>query len=67
LAKGKQLTVYETPESVAAIVNNGGTYTDEAVTVDGRLITANGPEAAEAFASALVVALQPVIAPVGAG
>ena len=64
LANGKQLTVYETPESVAAITDNGGTYTNEAVTVDGRLITARGPEAAEAFASAVVAALQPVLAPV---
>jgi protease I len=66
LAEGKQLTVYETPDSVAAITNNGGTYTNEAVTVDGRLITARGPEAAEAFATAIVAALQPVLAPVAA-
>jgi protease I len=64
LAKGKQLTVYETPESVAAITNNGGTYTNEALTVDGRLITANGPEAAEAFGAAIVSALQPLVIPV---
>ena len=64
LANGKQLTVYETSDSVAAITNNGGTYTNEAVIVDGRLITANGPDAAQAFANAIVTALQPVISSV---
>lgn len=53
----KKATVWETPESRAAIEDNGGTFTGEPVTVDGNIITANGPEAAEEFTQALIEAV----------
>lgn len=56
--KGKKATVWETPESRAAIEENGGIFTNEPVTVDGTLVTANGPDAAKAFGDALVQVLQ---------
>lgn len=62
LTQSKRLTVWETPESRAAIEDNGGIFTGEACTIDGRLVTANGPEAAQQFGDALVSVLkaQPV-------
>ena len=46
---GKQSTVLE---------ENGATFVDEQVVVDGKIITANGPEAAEAFGKKIVELLQ---------
>lgn len=59
---GKKATVWETPESRAAIESHGGTFTGDAVTVDGHVVTANGPEGAHEFADALLAVLkaQPV-------
>lgn len=51
---GKQATVYETPESRKALEDNGATFTGEAVTIDGQIITANGPDAAGDFAKAII-------------
>ncbi len=58
ILQGKKATVWETPESRAAIEENGGTFTDESVTVDGTIVTANGPDAAEAFGDALIKAIE---------
>lgn len=48
--QGKKATV-ATPsdEQVPFLEKNGATYTGEAVTVDGLIVTANGPAAAEEF------------------
>ncbi len=54
LLQGKNATVWEMPESLEALKAGGAHYTGEAVTEDGTLITANGPDAAEAFGQALV-------------
>lgn len=59
--EGKQATVWETPDSRAAIEKNGGVFTGEPVTVDGRIVTANGPEAAEAFGHAMIKAIEATI------
>lgn len=66
VAQGKRCTVYETPDSLEALKQGGARYTGESVTVDGNVITANGPEAAEAFAAEIVQALNK-LAPVPLG
>lgn len=62
--QGKKAAVYDMPESQEAFKAGGATFTGEPVTIDGRIITANGPEAAKDFADAIINALekQPVSA-----
>lgn len=48
--QGKKATVWEMPESVQALKDGGAQYTAAPATVDGHIITANGPEAAADFA-----------------
>jgi protease I len=52
--QGKKATVWEMPESLACLESGGAVYTGEAVTQDGHLITANGPDAAKAFGEAII-------------
>ncbi len=49
VAKGKKVTVWETPESVKCLTDHGAEFTGEPVTQDGNVVSANGPEAAEQF------------------
>ncbi|MDX2085059.1 MAG: DJ-1/PfpI family protein [Candidatus Melainabacteria bacterium] len=58
LLQGKQATVWEMPESLEALKHAGAIYTGEPVTVDDNRVTANGPEAATAFAEAILARLQ---------
>lgn len=58
LLKGKQGTVWEMPESLAALKAGGCEYTGAPVTVDGNIITANGPDAATAFSEAVIARLK---------
>ncbi len=53
--QGRKATAYASERK--ALEAAGATYTGETVTVDGTLITANGPEAASEFAECLVAAL----------
>lgn len=53
LLQGKKATVWERPESLEALKAGGASYTGEPCTVDGNVITANGPDAATAFAQAI--------------
>lgn len=50
--KGKRATVY--PAAAKALTAGGAKLQNAEVVVDGRLVTANGPEAATAFGNALV-------------
>lgn len=52
--KGKKATVYETPESRKSLEEGGADFTGEPVVQDGKIITANGPEAAQSFADLIV-------------
>ena len=52
LLKNKKATV--TPSEIEAIVSCGAIYNGADVEVDGNIITGNGPEAAEAFAEAII-------------
>jgi protease I len=56
LLTGKNATVFSSGRD--ELLRNGAEYTGEQVTVDGRIITANGPAAANAFGNALVSALK---------
>ncbi len=55
LLDGRRATAF--PSQRDDLVAHGATCTDEPVTVDGRIITANGPEAATAFGEAVAEAL----------
>ena len=54
LLEGKRATAWNDEEIVSNIKEHGGKYTGLAVTVDGFIVTANGPEAASEFAREIV-------------
>ena len=52
--KGKRATVWDSEGEQAALLESGGAfYTGNAVTVDGKIVTGNGPAAAEEFGRVL--------------
>ncbi len=51
---GREATVWPAPESLAALNAGKARYKKEPVVCDGRVITANGPEAARQFGQAIV-------------
>lgn len=52
--KGKRATVWDSGgEQAAVLQEENATYTGEDVTVDGKIVTANGPPAAEKFGKTL--------------
>jgi len=53
---GKQATAFSSESS--NLTAKGAQYTGEAVTVDGKIVTASGPQAAEEFGKKLVEILQ---------
>ncbi len=55
---GKKATVFETAESKKLFRENGAIFSGEDVVVDGNIVTANGPNAAEEFGQALVELLK---------
>jgi len=56
ILKGKKATCW--PSEKGNLENNGAIYTNEAVVVDGDLITANGPGAAKQFGETIVKKLK---------
>lgn len=56
LLQGKRATVWHTEGP--QLQKKGALYTAENVTVDGNIVTANGPQAAEAFAQAVLKLIQ---------
>ncbi len=56
LLKGRKATVYL--DGVEDLRQAGAVYTEQPVVTDGRVVTANGPEAAEAFGRELVTLLK---------
>lgn len=54
---GKNATVFKSPASVKEMKQGGARLTDEAVVTDGKIVTANGPAAARAFAEAVLSVL----------
>ncbi|MGC8937041.1 MAG: DJ-1/PfpI family protein [Candidatus Methanomethylicaceae archaeon] len=61
LLQGRKCTVYPTPESLSEMRRGGGILQDLDVVVDGRIITANGPEASRRFGEAIVKALEQIV------
>lgn len=55
--KDKRATVWNDDQAIAEIRAGGGTFTSEPVVVDGRIITANGPNASDAFGEKLAKAV----------
>ncbi len=60
ILKGKKATFYESPASFREMKIGGAVITNAAVVRDGRIITANGPAAAQAFADEIVRTLTAV-------
>jgi protease I len=54
---GRRATVFRTPDSVAEMHKGGADLRGDAVVVDGRFITANGPAAARRFGEEMAAAL----------
>ncbi len=52
--QGKQVTVFNTPESLAALEQGGATFVDQKIVVDTGLVTANGPGASIEFGNELI-------------
>ncbi len=57
LLKGKRATVFKGEKFIDLVKGGGAMYTGDPVTVDGRLITADGPTSATQFGRTLVHAL----------
>ncbi len=54
ILKGRKATVFKSELSLFELENGGAVYTAGPVVVDGKLITADGPRAAKAFAAAIL-------------
>jgi protease I len=54
LLSGKRATVFPAPRAIAELKRGGAEYVPQPVIVDGTVVTASGPEAAEAFAAAIL-------------
>jgi len=62
ILQGKRATVWSSPlekRPIEILEKNGAQYIDKAVVVDDNIITANGPQAAEKFAQAIIKFLTP--------
>lgn len=55
--EGKRATVFPAERAILELKRGGAKYVSEPVVVDGRIITASGPEAAAAFGTALITQL----------
>jgi len=63
---GKKATVWSSPldkSAVKILKDSGANYQSDRVVIDGKIITANGPDAAGDFAEAIIRVLNPVLAP----
>ncbi len=62
LLNGKKATVWSSPMNknpIKVLEEKGAIYTDETVVIDGKIITANGPLAADQFAQTVAEVLTP--------
>lgn len=60
ILKGKKATFFESPASFREMKIGGAVITNAPVVKEGRIITANGPAASQAFADAIIHALTAV-------
>lgn len=56
--QGKKATVYQTPNSMAALSEGGAEMVSQDVVVDGKLVTASGPHVAKEFGQKIVEMLK---------
>jgi len=54
ILQGKKATVYSTDQTLRIFKKKGVKYSDGPVVVDGKIVTGNGPKAAEDFAKKIV-------------
>jgi len=59
LLRGRRATVYENDVSRDAFIQAGVQFIEQDVVVDGKIVTANGPKAADKFGKAIVDVLKP--------
>ena len=60
--QGKKATVWSSimdKSAIKILEENGAVYQDEAVVIDGKIITGNGPDAAKEFSEAIIKLLTP--------
>jgi protease I len=60
ILKGIKATYYESPTSFREMKAGGAVLVDQAVVAEKRIVTANGPAAAKAFADAFIKMLTAV-------
>lgn len=58
--QGKRATVWPMDESLDALAKGHAEYVDQPVVQDGKVVTANGPEAAQKFAETIAAELSKV-------
>lgn len=56
--KGKKATVWKSEESISILKEGKAVFVDKPVVVDGLIVTANGPQAAEEFGEKIVEMLE---------
>jgi protease I len=54
IIKGKKCTVFPSGDALAEMRRGGGILQDQAVVVDGKVVTSDGPEAAHKFGEAII-------------
>jgi len=59
LLAGKRATTFPSDRAIAELKRGGATFVEEAVVLDGTIVTASGPEAAAAFGETLARLLDP--------
>ncbi len=58
ILEGRNATVYASPEALEVFKKKGVCYISEAVVVDGRIVTADGPASAKKFADEIIGLLE---------
>jgi protease I len=58
--KGKESTVFKSPDTVRELKEHGAVYLDRDVVVSGRVVTGRDPASADAFGKAVLEALKKV-------
>jgi protease I len=59
LLAGRRATTFPSDRAIVELKRGGATYVEQAVVLDGTVVTARGPEAAAAFGEALITLLVP--------
>lgn len=58
ILKGKESTVFKSPDTVSELKEHGAVYLDREVIISGRVVTGRDPASAEAFGKAILEALK---------